>query len=271
MTLLVRSWSKTLDNHLTKEVVMGMSAVRGLLVWTMVIAFTCSGVTTAFAGSRIMPSGKVKVFEGPSVVQVLEKESVFPNGTLLTTEGKCAARFDNLYLVAEDGSTFGVVENLNRKDLRVDNGMIYFAIKQNIGELNFLTPAGVISAMQVRFNAAADGGLLKGYLDVSGPGVKLGVLEGGSMVVSTAQGNQDVRAGEQILLAQADPINENEAGNAGQPGSTTPPEVVSTSAITGTQVAVGASILAGITGGVLIYNNNNDDDSNPQPASPATP
>lgn len=181
--------------------------IRKLTVWMVVLTFFFAGVTPAFSGWRIMPTGSVKVYEGGKLVQVLKQESALPDGALLTTEGKCGVRSENFYLVADDGCTFSITDGLNRKDLRVDNGVMYFAITQKTEKLAFITPAGVLTTQQVLCNTDANGGIVKGYLDVSGSQVQLGVLEGGSMVVNTANGDKEILAGKQITLSMADPIN----------------------------------------------------------------
>jgi hypothetical protein len=181
---------------------------RKLMAWVISLSLLFAGVTPAFSGARIIPEGKVKVFEGQKLVQELKQEAPFPEGALLTTEGRCGVRLENFYVVANDDCTFGIKDGLNQINLRVDSGQLYFALTQYTGQLAFLTPAGVVTSRQVRLNAATDGGVLKGYLDVSGSQVKLGVLEGGAMVVSTGKGTQEIRSGKQITLALADPISE---------------------------------------------------------------
>jgi hypothetical protein len=179
--------------------------IRKIIVWVMVIAFF-TWVTPAFSGSRILPAGSVKVYKGEKLVQVLKQEAALPNGALLTTEGKCGVRAENFYLAADDGCTFSVTDGLNQKELRVDNGVVYFAVNQKTGMLTFITPSGDISTQQIRSNADITGGIVKGYLDVSEKEAQIGVLEGGSLVVATASGIQEIHAGKQITLAMADPL-----------------------------------------------------------------
>jgi hypothetical protein len=189
-----------------RRIVMHSGCFKKTIVWLVLFFF--GGASSGFSGSRIMPTGKVHVFEGQKLVQVLKQESALPNGALLTTEGKCGVRLKNLYLVAEDGTTFGVMEQFDRKDIRLDKGVVYFIIARDIGRLAFLTPAGVLSAVQIRLDAAANEGILKGYLDVRGSQVQLGVLEGGSMVVSTPQSDKVIGPGRQITLAFLDIITD---------------------------------------------------------------
>jgi hypothetical protein len=181
--------------------------IRKLIVWAVIITFF-TGVSPALCGSRIMPTGSVKVYENNKLVQVLKKESALPKGALLTTEGKCGVLSENLYLAADDGCTFIITDGLNRKNLRVDNGRMYFAVNHKTDKLAFITPVGEISTEQVRINAGIDNDIVKGYLYVSGAEVQFGVLEGGSLVVATASGVQEIRSGRQLTLSMADPIKE---------------------------------------------------------------
>lgn len=250
---------------------MRVQNLKQLVVWFMVFTFSFVSVSPAFSGSRIMPTGKVKVYEGKKLVQVLKQESAFPNGALLTTEGKCGVRMAHFYLVAEDDCTFGVAESADRKDIRVDKGVVYFAVTQGIGQVAFLTPAGVMSAAQIRLDAAANGGVLKGYLDVTNAQVQLGVLEGGSMVLSTAQGEKIVRPGKQIILALADPITEADKAAAAkeedEDDKAAAPIADDDDEIPATYLAGGGALLAaGIIG--LIES---DTGGGPGPASPIAP
>jgi hypothetical protein len=257
---------------------------RKLIVWTVLITFF-TGVSPAFSGSRIMPTGSVKVYKGEKLVQVLKQESAFPNGALLTTEGRCGVRSENFYLAADDGCTFSIMDGLNRKDLRVDNGVIYFAMNQKTDKLAFITPAGDITTQQVRTNADANSDIIKGYLDVSKTKVQLGVLEGGSLVVAAASGVQEIRTGKQITLAMADPIKEEdkeqeagaaevEAGAAEAEATAGAEEAVGAGEEVGSKIPaayyIGGSVLAGAIVLGIAANQGGDDDSS-GPASPVSP
>lgn len=178
------------------------SLVRGLAA-CLALAFCASGPVSAYSLARVMPSGKLSVFRGGQLVQELREEAPLPDGALLRTEGHCAVRLDDLYLVAADGSAFGIDRSGPNRELRLDRGTVYFALADLPGPLTFRTPAGIVTAQQVQLQAAASGGLLKGYLAVTDRGAEIGVLEGGAMVVSTAEGEQVIASGQRILLAQA--------------------------------------------------------------------
>jgi hypothetical protein len=280
------------DNIYHREVAMRSGIIRKIIVLVVVIAFF-GWITPAFSGSRIMPTGSVKVYKGEKLVQVLKQEAALPNGALVTSEGKCGVRAENFYLAADDGCTFSITDGLNRKDLRVDNGAAYFAVNQKTGTLAFITPAGDISTQQIRSNADVNGGIVKGYIDVSGKAVQLGVLEGGSLVVATASGVQEIHSGKQITLAMADPIKkddkEKEAVNAEGEAVTSEEEkagaaenetavkaeeaVAAGQKISGKIPAayyIGGSVLAGAIVIGIAANQGGGGDS-PGPASPASP
>jgi hypothetical protein len=65
--------------------------------------------------------------------------------------------------------------------------------------LVFVTPGGVVTAQQLILNAAADGGLLKGYVAVTGDSAEIGVFEGGSVLVSTVSGETTIQSGNNLL------------------------------------------------------------------------
>jgi hypothetical protein len=205
----------------------------------------------------------------------------------LTTEGKCGVRSENFYLAVDDGCTFSVTEGGNRKELRVDHGVIYFAVNQMTDKLSFFTPAGDISTQQVRLNADFNRDIVKGYIDVREKMVQFGVLEGGSLVVATASGVQEIRSGNQITLAMDDPLkkddNQQEAVSTEGEGATSKKTVTSGNAdkalavgnAVGSKVPaayfVGGSVLAGAAVAGIVANQLEEDDTSPSPASPASP
>lgn len=239
-----------------------------LMAWTIIMTFSVAGMATAFSGARIIPDGKVKVFEGQKLVQELKREAPFPEGALLTTEGSCGVRLEDFYLVANDGCTFSIVDDLNRINLRVHNGMLYFAITQQTGLLAFLTPAGTITTQQVRLNAAADGAILKGYIDVSDSQVQLGVLKGGSMVVSTGKGDQKILSGKQITLALADPVSEKDKKEMAKKEEEAAAEGAAGGEIPAVYFIGGAAVIGGAAIAVIEANRGG---GGAGPASPASP
>jgi hypothetical protein len=152
--------------------------------------------------SRIIPAGRVEAYSDDRVVQVYRHEAPFPEGRMLKTEGRCGVRLDGLYLVAEDQSFFGIRQHNGDRVLAIEQGMVYFALASQPGNLVFQTPAGAIPARQIVIHAAGQGAI-KAYLDVQPARTEIGVLEGGHMVVSTPEGDRRIEPGRRITIAQA--------------------------------------------------------------------
>lgn len=184
-------------------------SIKGKLIFktTLMIAilsFAVAGFSSGLDNARIMPTDKVTMFQGDRKVGEFSKEAPLPEGSLLACEGNCGVKMDNLYLVATDGSLFSVTDKPDTRELYVKEGKVYFALSSLPQSLVFRTPDAVFTAQQVMLEASTDGGLLKGYVSVTPETTELGIIEGGSMLVSTVEGEKMVPAGKRILLAQAD-------------------------------------------------------------------
>jgi hypothetical protein len=70
--------------------------------------------------------------------------------------------------------------------------------------LNFVTPSGTLAVLDILLNTAANSPKLKGYVSVKQNGSEIGVIKGGSMIVSTHQGEMMIESGKKLTLAQAD-------------------------------------------------------------------
>jgi hypothetical protein len=170
----------------------------------VLVVFSTPALASNLDFARIMPGGKVLIYRGDQQVGELTAEAPFPDGALLACDGDCAVRMDGLLLVGADKSLFSVTTQANSRELQVRNGTVYFALSKMPHSLVFVTPGGVVTAQQLILNAAADGGLLKGYVDVTGDSAEIGVFEGGSVLVSTVSGETTIQSGKKIVLAQSD-------------------------------------------------------------------
>jgi len=92
----------------------------------------------------------------------------------------------------------------NLRELLIKEGTVYFAVSKMSHSLNFFTPSGNLAVLDILLNAAAGGPQLKGYVAVKPNGSELGVLEGGSMIVSTQQGEMMIKSGQRLILGQAE-------------------------------------------------------------------
>ena len=245
------------------------------LTWIFAFAFMLAGMAQAYPISRIIPSGKIKVYRNDQVVQVLQEESPLPMGAMLSAEGNCGVRMTNLFVVAENGSLFSVQEGNGAAQFKIEKGVLYFAANSQTGPLVFETPAGVINTQQMIIQASGGSAMLKGFVDVSGTTTSMGVLEGGSLIVSTPDGEKMIATGKQITLAQAGLIKPAEAGyqpppaDQGQTQAEAQPTEDTDDEIPAAYFVGGG--LAILAAGALALGGGGGGGSDPAPASPATP
>jgi len=186
----------------------------------VLIAFSTSGLASNFDSGRIIPGGKVLIYRGDQQVGELTAEAPFPDGALLACDGDCGVRMDGLLLVGADKSLFSVTTQAYSRELLVREGTVYFALSKLPHSLVFVTPKGAVTAQQLILNAAADGGLLKGYVTVTEESAEIGVFEGGSILVSTVAGETTIPSGEKFVLAQTDEGKAPGADDKAQPETT---------------------------------------------------
>ena len=224
--------------------------------------FTSTAFASGLSMGRIIPKGKVTLYQGNQKIGEFTDEAPLPQDTFLSVNGECGVKMSNLYLVAIDKSLFSVSTQANSCKLTVEQGTVYFALSSMPITLVFQTPEGLITTHEIMLKASADAGMLKGYISVAGGVTKVGVLEGGSMLVSVGDSETvRVNANKEFRLAQADVIkNKGAKGTVGQAAATG-----SLSAVT-TDIAIVAATL-GVIGGV-VATTNDDHDAAASPASP---
>jgi hypothetical protein len=167
-------------------------------------ALAIPGFSSELKSARIYPAGKITIYSGGQRVGEFSKEAPVPEGFLIAADGRCGVRFEDLYLVAEDRSLFSVTTSANLRKLLIKKGTLYFAVSDMSRSLNFTTPFGTLAVLDILLNAATDRPHLKGYISIKQSGGEIGIIKGGSMIVSTQQGEMMIESGQQITLAQAD-------------------------------------------------------------------
>lgn len=175
----------------------------GLISIICIIGFVSSSFAASVGVPQMLPEGKIHVYDGSQKIAVVTAESPLPQGKMLKVDGKCGIRMDSLYLVATDKSTLMVRTEKRGQELFVKDGRVFFGITAINDPISFFTPNGGVVAQQVMIKASSQSPILEGYVDVSGKNAEIGVISGGSMVVSTADGEVTVNEGQRILLAQA--------------------------------------------------------------------
>ena len=206
-------------------------ALRVVIVMAS-FAFAAVGFSANVNSARIIPKGTVSVIKDGKAVGEFTQEAPLPEGSLLRCEGQCAVRMNDVYMVAEPGTVFSVSPMANSNELFVQEGIVYFSINESSRPLQFNTPAGVVTTRQASLTDAE----LKGYVRVSGNEAEVGVIEGGTMIVDTPDGEMALLPGKQVTLALVDPGTSASAA-AGEGGSTLVTDVVL--GVVGTAVIVG--------------------------------
>lgn len=257
-----------------------------IMIVFIILAFTSTGFSAGLPVGRILPKGKVILFHGNQKVGEFRSEAPLPEDTLLSVQGECGVKLSHLYLVALDQSLFSITTNNRSRTLFVQKGTVYFALSSTPYTLVFQTPGGVITTNEVMLKASSTNRLLKGYVYVQEGITRVGVLEGGSMLVTIADDKpQVVAAGQELRLAQADIFKEEgkpEEGKAekgkpeetGEPGKTDKTGKAGETDATGgmsttTKVIIGVIALGGM-GAAIGGGGGGGGDSAP-PASPASP
>ncbi|PLX52540.1 MAG: hypothetical protein C0611_07900 [Desulfobacteraceae bacterium] len=228
-----------------------------MIVFTILV-FTSTGFSAGFSVGRILPKGKVTLFHGNQKVGEFRSEAPLPENTLLSVQGECGVKLNHLYLVALDQSLFSITTNNNSRTLFVQKGTVYFALSSTPYTLVFQTPDGVITTNDIMLKASSTNQLLKGYVYVEEGITRVGVLEGGSMIVTlTDDKPQLVAAGHELRLAQADIFKEEGKAEKEKPDETDEPgktdeagkagETAATGGMsTTTKVVLGVIAIAGI-------------------------
>ncbi len=166
------------------------------------LALSCLASELTFA--RLYPSGKVTIYNRNQKIGEFSREAPLPEGFLIAADGRCGVKIQSVYLVAEDQSLFSISTAKNIQRLSIKKGTIYFATAGNIPALSFATPSGDLAVLDIVLNAAIGTRQLKGYVSAGSEGSELGVIEGGSMIVSTQQREMMIKSGQRLILSQAE-------------------------------------------------------------------
>ncbi len=237
-----------------------------LFLTTLILfGFTANVMAGTYDNGRIIPSGKVTIYSENNQVGEYTEEAPLPMQSILNcTSGDCALRMPNLSARVKENTPFAINETQDSRSIFIKEGSFFFAIPQLDKPLVIATAAGVVTVQQMFLNASNNGeNVLSGYITVSNKGTELGVLEGGSLVVSTENGEQTIEAGNRILLAQSAPAKSSNT-NAAQLGETSDDS----------SGAAGFGLLgipAGIIATVLGLSVAGDDDKNEQTVSKPLP
>jgi hypothetical protein len=222
-----------------------------ILIVFIILVFTSTGFSAGLSSGRILPKGKVTLLHDSQKVGEFYSEAPLPEDTLLSVQGVCGVKLSHLYLVALDQSLFSITTNNRSRTLFVQKGTVYFALSSTPYTLVFQTPDGVITTNEVILKASSTNRILKGYVYVEEGITRVGVLEGGSMLVTVADDKpQVVASGQELRLAQAD-IFKDEGKEEGKTKKEKPAETEKTGKAGEAAEAGGMSTTAKVVLGTL--------------------
>ena len=219
--------------------------------------FVAVGFSANPNSARIIPNGTVSVIKDGKVVGEFTQEAPLLVGSLLKCDGQCAVRMNDTYMVTEPDTVFSISPMANNNELLVQEGTVYFSINESSRPLQFYTPPGVVATRQ----ASVTDGELKGYVRVSGNEAEVGVIEGGTMIVDTPNGEMALLPGKQVTLALVDSGTPAYAG-AGE-GSSLERDVA--------LGVVGTAVIVGGIYGLHKVVQNSDSSSSGSSGSPSSP
>jgi hypothetical protein len=253
------------------------------------LMFASTGFSAGSSAGRILPKGTVSLYHDHQKIGEFTSEAPLPEDTLLSVKGECGVKLKDLYLVAVDKSLFSVATNTDSRRLTVKTGIVYFALSALPRALVFQTPDGVITTHEVMLKAASNGQPLKGYVFVEEGITRVGVLEGGALMMMVDDGQPiTIDAGRELRLAQAEIFKEDTeegkieegaqegaaeegAAEEGAAEEAAPEETgteVSTGGVSTTAAVVGGIILIGAGIGLAAGGGGGDDGGGGSPASP---
>ncbi len=245
------------------QIVKSKSCVKAV-VTIVLLAFATAGFASGLYPARIMPTGKVSVYQGAEKVSEISAEAPLPEGYLLLCDGKTGLKMDGLYWVAADKSLFSVTTKADSVEFELREGTAYFALSELTRPLVFITPHGVFTAQEAMINASTDGGLLKGYVAATSEGTEIGVIEGGSLLIASSKGEKLIQSGNRIKVAQ------NQGQAAASNASASNKTAAEPKKGIGPVILYGA-IGAGTIAGLIIYSNRDTGDDGGREDSPSSP
>jgi len=245
----------------------------------VILMFASTGFSAGSSAGRILPKGTVSLFHDHQKIGEFSSEAPLPEDTLMSVKGQCGVKLNDLYLVAADKSLFSVTTDADSRKLTVKTGIVYFALSALPRALVFQTPDGVITTRDIMLKAASTGQSLKGYVFVEEGITRVGVLEGGAMMMMVDDGQPiTIDAGHELRLAQAeifkdekapkDPTEDVEEGTAEDAA-----KAEETGSLSTTATVVGVVVLGGALIGLAAGSSGGGDDAPPPPpsGSPGSP
>ena len=231
---------------------------KGWLAQAMVLLFvlslSSSAVATGTGNARVIPTGKVDIYDGDQKIGELRSEAPLPVGKILTSSEKFGVKLDGLYLVATENSRFAVSHPSGGTDVFVEEGRVYFLLNEVKDTLTLSTPQDTVTVQSALIHASTDASSLRGYLLYENGQMEIGVIDGGKLVLADASGQRMIDSGNRIQFQHVQAALGGGAGAGGGVGAGT------------IGIIIGGVLLAGLGIYAIL-----DDDDGEGVTSPFTP
>jgi hypothetical protein len=134
------------------------------------------------------------------------RTDVYPvvSGKKIEYADEALIRLTGATFVAEEGSALEVTDQGGNFDVNIEKGVVHFRVQPHKAVISFLTKDGSFDTPRVVTAAST---VIEGTVTVNDKWTKV-ELAGGTVSVLTADGLKTIKAGEGIVLAQADPGSE---------------------------------------------------------------
>ncbi|MFO7785508.1 MAG: hypothetical protein ACQET7_11435 [Thermodesulfobacteriota bacterium] len=186
------------------------------VVFLFILGLSSSGLAADFDSARVIPKGKVHIFEGAQKVGELSSEAPLPVGKILTSDQKFGVSLQGIYLVVDENTRFAVRPLSGGTDLFVEQGRVDFALNNVKDTLSLSTPQDTVTVQSTLIHASTDTSRIRGYLLFENDRMEIGVIDGGKLVVENARGQQMIESGSSLKFQHVQA--ELGAGGAGAGG-----------------------------------------------------
>lgn len=225
------------------------------VAFLFILSLSSSSLAVDFSSARLIPKGKVHIFEGTQRVGELSNEAPLPVGKILTSDQKFGVSLDGIYLVAEENTRFAVKPLSDGTDIFVEQGRVYFSLNNVKDTLSLSTPEDTVTVQSALIHASTDASSIRGYLLFEDDQMEIGVIDGGKLVVANARGQQMIESGNSLQFQNVQAaLGAGGAAGAGGLGAG----------------AIGALVVGGVVAvgvGAYAINEANDDDDPPPSGS----
>ncbi len=172
-------------------------------------------IATAGTTAKLIPTGKVRLIDS-GVTRVIGSTVPVPENTVMMCNGVCVVQGSRIQLAAHDKAIFAVATGSDKWELVVKKGSVDFALKGDETSITVRTPKDVYTLSPVAVPASTEDRVVRGTVSVSSNGKSSLKVTSGAIRVVSSSGDQILKEGMSLQLAQVEMTAE--AGAAGGGG-----------------------------------------------------